>query len=128
MTSDSESRVPPTEQPDLWTLPEITSVTISQVRYRTPRRHVVAGQVVTVNEGVEILVRTDGDFPFRALSPALYVGTTEIVENEQLQPDLYRFFVLDDPPITGQPIVLGWVGHPPQQRESRFLYEDPTTR
>jgi hypothetical protein len=126
MQSDSESHIPPAEQPDLWTLPDITSVTISRVHYRTPRRHVVTGQVITLDEQVEILVRTDGMIPIRALSPALYIGATEVVENEQVEPDLYRFYLMGTPPEPGEPIALGWVGHPPTQRESYFQYEQPT--
>jgi hypothetical protein len=125
MNSDSQSRIASPEQPDLWQLPEITSVEVQRNRYRPARRHVLAGRVIEREEGIEILVRTEGEIPVRALSPALYVGDTQMVENEQVDPHLHRFFVIGDQPEPGAPIRLGWVGHPPPPGQTRFRYESP---
>jgi hypothetical protein len=125
MNSDAESRVPAPEQPDLWRLPEITSAEARLARYRPPRRHVVAGRVIEQSEGIEVHVRTDGEIPVRALSPALYIGDTVILESEQLDPNLYRFFVITETPQPEAPIRLGWVGHSPPPGDTRFRYQPP---
>src|SRR4051794_34241051 len=96
MTSDTEARVPDPSPQDLWGLPKIDKVQIERVRYAKPRKHVVGGAVVEFPEGVEILVHTDGEIPVRALSPALYVGTAEVSENECVAAGRYRFFVIDE--------------------------------
>ena len=111
MPSDSESRRPAPQSPDLWALPDIESLKIEQVRYRQARKHLVAGEVVEFVEGVEIIVRTQGEIPIRALSPVLHVGAAERAENEQIKAMTYRFFVLDEKALqAGAPITLGWVG------------------
>src|SRR5881392_1803262 len=96
MTDDREVHIAESERRDLWALPEIESLRIERVGYREPRRHVVSGKVVEFSEGVEIAVRTTGEIPIRALSPALHVGDIEVAENEQLDATSYRFFVLDE--------------------------------
>jgi hypothetical protein len=129
MTSDREVEVAESEQRDLWALPEIESLTIERVRYREARRHVVSGKVVEFSDGVEIAVRTTGEIPIRALSPALHVGKVEVAENEQLDATSYRFFVLDEQALEdGAPIALGWVGHPAPERRAKFRYERPGDR
>lgn len=125
MNSDAESRVPAPEQPDLWRLPEITSAEARLARYRPPRRHVVAGEVIEQDEAVEVLVHTDGEIPVRALAAALYIGDTVLVESEQLDPNLHRFFVITETPQPGAPIRLGWVGQPPPEGETRLRYQPP---
>jgi hypothetical protein len=126
MQSDSESRVPQPSQRDLWGLPKIKALKVERVRYRKARKHVVKGKVVELNQGVEIIVQTDGEIPMRALSPALYVGSTEIAENERIDPTSYRFFALDEEALkAGAPITLGWVGHPAPKSRSKFRYQPP---
>lgn len=125
MNSDAESRVPVPEQPDLWRLPEITAVEARLARYRPPRRHVVGGEVIEQDEGVEVLVHTDGEIPVRALSAALYIGDTVLVESEQLDPNLHLFFVITETPQPEAPIRLGWVGQAPPAGETRFRYQPP---
>lgn len=125
MQSDSGPRLPNPEKRDLWTLPNIQTLEVARVKYPEGRKHVVAGKIVELSEGVEIIVRTDGEIPIRALTPALYVGSTEIAENERVDATTYRFFVLDDDACkAGAPITLGWVGHPPKAR-SKFHYRPP---
>lgn len=126
MQSDSESRLPAPPSRDLWALPGIESVKIERVRYRQARKHLVAGEVVELTEGIEIVVQTGGEIPIRALSPALHVGAVELVENEQIERTTYRFFVLDEKALSaGAPISLGWVGHPAPKAESPYRFELP---
>ena len=127
MTSDSESKLPTPPHRDLWTLPKIKVLKIERVRYRAPRKHMVGGRQVVLEEGVEILVQTDGKIPIRALSPALFIGSVEVVENEQVDANRHRFFVLDEATLRpGDSITLGWVGHEPQKSDGRvFRYDVP---
>jgi hypothetical protein len=126
MTGDSESQLPQPPRHDLWELPNIKSVKIERVRYRTPRRHTVRGELVEFREGVELLIETDGDIPVRALSPALRVGSAELAENEQVQKGQYRFFVLDEKQMReGAPISLGWAGTPAKRGPTKFKYSAP---
>jgi hypothetical protein len=125
--NDAESKFEPPAGPDLWELPKIEAVKIERVRYRTPRKHVVEGRVVEFEEGIEILVETDADIPMRALAPALHVGSAEIAENDRTSPNSHRFFVLDEETLRpGDPITLGWVGHPARDADSPFRYEPPS--
>jgi hypothetical protein len=126
MQGDSESRQPGPQKRDLWTLPAIESLKIERVRYTSSRKHVIAGKVVEFKEGIEIIVKTDGEIPIRALSPALHIGSAEVVENERITATSYRFFVLDEKALKpGAPIALGWVGHPAPGRKGKFRYEAP---
>lgn len=127
MTSDSESKLPTPPHRDLWTLPKIKELKIERVRYRVPRKHTVGGREVVFEEGVEILVQTDGEIPIRALSPALHIGSAEVAENEQVDARLYRFFVFDEAALrAGASITLGWVGHArPKSGDRTFRYEAP---
>lgn len=126
MQGDSESRLPSPPRRDLWALPNIKALKIERMRYRTARKHVVAGKVVELDEGIEIVVQTDAEIPMRALSPALYVGSTEVAENERVTATSYRFFVLDEEALrAGAPITLGWVGHSAPKTRSKFRYQVP---
>jgi hypothetical protein len=128
MTSDSDSRLPKPPDRDLWKLPNIASVKIERVRYRTPRRHILRGGVVEFREGIEILVETEGAIPVRALSAALHVGAAELAENEQVAESRYRFFVLDEKQLReGAPISLGWVGARARRGRTKFRYSAPRT-
>jgi hypothetical protein len=128
MTSDSDSRLPKPPDRDLWKLPNIASVRIERVRYRTPRQHVVRGRVVECGEGIEILVETEGAIPVRALSAALHVGAAELSENEQVAEGRYRFFVLEEEQLReGAPISLGWVGVRAKRGRTKFRYSAPRT-
>lgn len=132
MQGDSESRLLTPRQPDLWALPNIETLTIERVQYRPARKHVIAGKLVEVSEGIEIVVQTDGEIPIRALSPALHVGSAELAENERVSKTSYRFFVFDEEALrVGAPITLGWVGHRTPRGRSKFRYAMPrsgTTR
>jgi hypothetical protein len=126
MDSDTDLPLDPPARRAVWELPRITGLRTVRRRYPTPRRHVVGGEVVAFDEGVEIVVETDGDFPMRALSPALHVGSVELAENERVNEREHRFFVLDEQALRpGDPITLGWVGHSGTDAEPEFRYEPP---
>ena len=126
MPSDSGTGAPRPAPPDLWRLPRIVKLRIERVRYARPRRHVQAGRVVEVAEGVEIFVETNGEIPVRALSPALYVGTTEVAEHDRVGESQSRFFVPDEAALRdGSPITLGWAGVPGRRVRTSFRYRAP---
>ena len=123
MPSDAGTGAPRPSPTELWRLPRIVKLSIERVRYPRPRRHVQAGRVVEVPEGVEVFVETAEELPIRALSPALYIGTTEVAENERVGERQYRFFVLDESTLRdGSPIALGWAGVPGRRVRSSFRY------
>lgn len=127
MSGDSGSRLPEKASKDLWALPAINSVRIERVRYKVPRKHAVGGELVEHEEAIEIAVETDGDIPVRALSPALNVGSAQVVENEPLGKTSLRFFVTDAQSLrAGAPISLGWVGQPAPKGKAKFHYRIPT--
>jgi hypothetical protein len=126
-TGDSGSRLPDRPGRDLWALPEITSLRIERVRYKTPRKHAEAGKVVDLHEAIEIVIETDGDIPIRALAPALNVGSAQVAENEPAGKARLRFVVTNaEPLLEGAPITLGWVGQPAPRVKARFHYRVPT--
>src|SRR6266536_3048233 len=100
MQGDSELRPQAPPRRNLWALPKITRISIERRQHRPARKHAVTGKIVERTEGIEIVVQTDGAIPVRALSPALYVGSVEIAENEQVDATTYRFFVGDEPSRT----------------------------
>ena len=132
MQGDSESRLPRRDEPDIWHLPLLEFVEVVQVHYLQPRKHMVKGELIERDEGVEILIHTETPIPIRALSPALFIGDEQVSENEVMGPSDYRFFVLDGKRLKpGAAIRLGWVGRPPPtakqgRREQEFRYEQPT--
>ena len=128
MQGDSELHPDTPPRRDLWTLPKIRRIYIERRRYDPPRKHAIAGGVVEVAEGTEIIVETADTIPMRALSPALYVGGVEVAENEQVDATTLRFFVADERTLrAGAPIVLGWAGHPPRSTRSSHRYQAPGT-
>jgi hypothetical protein len=129
MPSDAGTSAPRPSPSDLWRLPRIVKLRIERVRYTRPRRHVQAGRIVEIPEGVEIFVETAAEVPIRALSPALYIGTTEVAENERVGERQYRFFVLDESSLgDGSPIALGWAGVPGRRVRTSFRYRAPSDR
>jgi len=116
-------------RPSCGDYPGSSKLSVERVRYPRPRRHVQAGRVVEVPEGVEVLVETAEELPIRALSPALYIGTTEVAENERVGERQYRFFVLDESTLRdGSPIALGWAGIPGRRVRTSFRYRAARNR
>ncbi len=129
MTGDSDSRLPPPERPDFRRLPAIESLEVVRRSYAHSRKHMIAGRLVALDEGVEIIVHTSAPIPIRGLSPALYVGGVEVAENEVIAPTVYRFFVLDEKALPRDaPISLGWAGQPERVVGSGFRYAPPVGR
>ncbi|HET9496100.1 MAG TPA: hypothetical protein VFR15_17880 [Chloroflexia bacterium] len=125
MDTDAEGRMPDPPRVELWALPKIVEIRAVRVRYRQPRQHMFRGQVVDAPEGVEFLVRTDGEIPVRALAAALYVGDVELAESEQVEENLYRFTAFPeeaDRLQPGAPIGLGWVGYPERRARTRYRF------
>ncbi len=127
MSSDSESKLPNEQLRDIWTLPAISAVSIRRVRHERARQHTIAGRLVDFDEGVEIIIETDGQIPIRALAPALHIGAAELTESAQVDERTHRFFVLDESMlVSGEQILLGWVGHRVQATQpGEYRYEAP---
>lgn len=127
MSTDWNNQEPAGKRADLWRLPEVEAVEAKLVRYEPPvERYEGPGQVRKYHEAVEILVRTSGELPVRALSPALYVGDVAIREYEPAGRHLYRFFAFEPEALPpGAPISLGWPDHPVPRRETKFRLQVP---
>lgn len=111
-------------RPD-WKLPAILDIRIARVPFKAREYRHFKSVYAEYDEAVEFLVRTDGPFPIRALSPVLYVGDEAIVEGEPVEKGTYRFLAFElDRLEPGAPITLGWPGQPPEVRkETDFRYE-----
>ena len=70
-----------------WQLPEVLSVQARYARYAEPKLRYVGTQMMEWREAVEFLVRTAGEFPARALSPALFVGEKPIANYDVVGPN-----------------------------------------
>src|SRR2546423_7884451 len=112
MNNDTNNKRPQ-EIEDFWRLPEIVSMEVVHVRHRTPAKVYVGPKWAESNETVEFLVRTSEDFPIRALSPALFIGSHAVTEGNRVANNFYRFIV----PATEIPklqqdatISGGWAG------------------
>lgn len=125
---DSGSALPRREQGQgLWTLPAIVALSIIRRRYLRPRRYQRAGRLIALEEGIEIVVETDDEFPARALSPVLNIGREQVTECTAIGPRRYLFAVTDEAVLReGAPIRLGWIGLPPPEGTARFSYHAPS--
>lgn len=124
MSTDAESKEPKIAHTDLWSIPEVLGVEAALARYPEPRVHYVGTTRIESREAVEILVQTAGEFPVRALSPALFVGDLAIVEYEIAGESLYRFFAFEIEKLEeGAPIAIGWPQFPERKRETQFRFE-----
>ncbi len=123
MSIDRDNREPEPPEVDLWSLPEVLSVEAVRVRYEEPRIRAVGPQLVEMKEAVEILVRTAGEIPVRALAPVLFVGNIPITESETVRENLYRFLAFDaDRLKRGALISIGWTGTD-RKIKTKFRYE-----
>lgn len=124
MTSDAGEREAGHPSPDLWHIPEILEMEIKRVHYPKPRIRAIGPKLAEASDAVEVLMRTSDEFPVRALSPALYIGGVPVTDSEQIEKDLYRFFIYDyDQLKSGAPINVGWTGFPEQAVRTKFRYE-----
>lgn len=107
----------------LWQLPKVTTVNARRVHYDQPRVYYSGTDRREARDAVEIMVSTAGEFPVRALSPALFVGETPILEYEQTRQNLYCFRAFEYQSLQeGAPISLGWPLFPDQKVNSGFSY------
>ena len=119
-TGSSRESKPPSDQ---WHLPDVLSVQAAKVRYPQPRLYYVGTRPVLAQEAVEILVRTDGPFPARTLSPAVFVGDIPILTYETVESNVYRFMAYDSTGLKeGAAISLGWPQFPERRITTRFVY------
>jgi hypothetical protein len=130
MTSDSSHKQGPKEGKDLWTLPKVVSLKVAHRQHRKPVLRFLQSKTLQVSEEVEFLVKTAGDFPIRALSPALYVGDVPITEMDRVKKNVYRFVAFG--PSLGQleakaPISLGWAGVS-RQIKTKYRFAIPKKR
>lgn len=109
---------------DLWRLPDVLSVEASKVRFAKPRLHYTGTRPALSHEAIQILVRTNGPFPVRAWSPAIFVGEIAILEYETVQPNVYRFFAYDMAALReGAAISLGWPQFPERKVRTQFVFQ-----
>lgn len=101
---------------DIWSLPEIVDVTAVLVRFKTPLTRYQGTKRVRYKEAAEIMVKTSGPIPERALSPVLMVGEVAVGDYEVAGENLYRFHAFDVKELRdGAPMHLKW----PQRRPKR---------
>jgi hypothetical protein len=107
-----------------WSLPEVVGVQAARVRYSEPKIRFVGRKMTEWREAVELLVRTAGEFPVRAISPALFIGDQMISDYEPAGINQYRFFAFDLEKLKeGAPIYIGWPQFPATKRNTRFSFK-----
>ena len=123
MSSDAGERRPDRQRVD-FVMPKLMDVQIRSTRFDPPRLNNFTSALVSSDESVEFVVRTDRPIPIRALGPALYVGETPVTEVTQLGPNTYRFVALTRQRLRpGAPIRLGWAGQAPgSTQETNFRF------
>jgi len=126
MTIDDTKKEPDAPRPE-WELPEIVEVRIKRIPYKAPKLRYFESYLAKYNEAIEFLIKTDGSFPIRSLSPVLYVGNEPVTESEAIEENVCRFLALEfDQLKEGAPISLGWPGLPKVKRkETKFRYNLP---
>lgn len=111
MSADFTGREVHAPAPDIHRLPDIQSLRVVRVRFRTPVEYAAGADRRETDEAIEFQVTTSEDFPTRALAPALFVGDVAVTEGRQVDERQYRFVAYGRPPLTEDaPISVGWVG------------------
>jgi hypothetical protein len=101
----------------LWTLPRVLGVDFRPVTYPEPRTYYVGQERRQTSEAVEIMVRTAGPLPVRALSPVVYVGELAVADYDVAGTNLYRYVAFEPRALVADaPVALGWPGSPPASR------------
>jgi hypothetical protein len=104
------------ERIELWDLPEIVNVEAKKVRYEPPKQFWVNRQILEVRDGLELLVQLTKPLPIQAITPALYIGDTAVMDYKIEGKNLYRFFVINPEALQpGALIALGWPQLPKEQ-------------
>jgi hypothetical protein len=100
----------PTQSPQ-WTLPRIVNVETRLASYPVPKIFYVGTERREVRQAVEITVQTDGPVPVRAISPVLFVGSTQVAEGEIVGENRYKFYAIEPAQLqSGAAIAFGWPG------------------
>ena len=124
MNQDATYREPEGPTSDLWRLPRVLELEVRTVRYRRPRTTVSDGELREIRDAVEITIRTDGEFPIRALAPVLWVGDEPVMESERLGENQYRFHAYDPARLRVNAVIaLGWLNMRQKAIKTRFRYE-----
>jgi len=126
MSTDKSTKEPGAPRPD-WRLPEVIDMRIKLIPYHAPRLHHFKSKFADYDKAIEFLVKTDGPFPARALSPALFVGDVQIIEGEVVDKNTRRFLSFEfDQLQEGAPISFGWQGDPQDWRKTtKFQFQLP---
>jgi hypothetical protein len=122
--TDEASKEPPLPRPN-WKLPEIVDLHISIIPYHeSPKLRYFKSYLSRYESAVQFLVKTSEPIPLRALSPALYVGNTPVVEVQGIDENSYRFLAFEPEKLEeGAPISLGWIEQRERERvQSKFRY------
>lgn len=125
MTTDSGA---PHRRPvrDIWSLPEIVSVSVRHRRFDSSRRITVRGEDHYLDEGLEVIVRLSAPLPIRALGPVLWVGDQPLSIAESDGEREYRFLAPEPEALQeGAPIALSWGTGGARQGENRHHFEPP---
>jgi hypothetical protein len=124
MSSDSSDKERPAPRANLWALPDVLEVRAARVRFKKPLIRYEGRKRVEHAAAVELMVRTSGPIPERAISPVLVVGDAEITDYEYAGHNFYRFHAFDMEKLReGAPVTLAW----PQEKR-RTERETPTFR
>lgn len=111
---------------NLWQLPKVFDIQYQYVQYSEPQEDLVGGTIVLRNDAVEILVRTDGPLPIRAVAATLIVGSTPVTEARSHSSTLYRFIAYNYRDLSlNAPIFLGWPQYPQMTIDTGFFYTPP---
>jgi hypothetical protein len=124
MDQDFASQEVRAPEPDIRRLPEIESVKVVRVRYRTPVQYAEGASRKEADEAIEFQVTTSADFPIRALAPALFVGDTAVTESMRVGDQKYLFVSYGRHEFKDEvPISVGWFGSgTPERKLSRFTF------
>ncbi|HEU4512480.1 MAG TPA: hypothetical protein VFR87_05200 [Nocardioidaceae bacterium] len=125
MSTDAGQLEPRPDPPDL-DLPEVTDVRTRQASMR-PRRRNFESALPTVEDTVEVVVRTAAPIPVRALGPVLHVGDATLTEVTADDEGTYRFVATSPRQLRpGADIRLGWSGQPLERSlATGFRFEPP---
>jgi hypothetical protein len=124
MSNDATSKERAGTRADIWRLPTILDFTAVMVRYSSPLIRYEGQKRIRRKEAVEILVKTDGPIPERALSPILMVGDEPVSDYEFVEENLYRFYGFEAQNLREDaPVSLEW-----PQRERAEAVKRPVFR
>ena len=96
------------------------------MRYETPRVQYVGRERVERTEAVEVLIRTNGGIPQRALGPVLSIGGVELDEYDTVGPREYVFYAYEPELLqTDAAVWLHWPHRASERGRERLRYRPP---